>query len=228
VADQRGVVRSGGVNIGAYQASASALVVTAPATATAGTPFAVTVKAVDPYGQSAVGYTGTVTFTSADPYGATVPADYQFTLVDGGVHTFGAGATLYTAGNWDVTATDTVTGSITGSATVAVSPAAADHLLFLQQPTDTAAGQTINPAVMVAVVDQFGNVLTGDNNDTVTLAIGNNPSGGTLSGTLTVTVVNGIATFSDLSIDLAGAGYTLHASATGLTGADSGPFTITA
>jgi hypothetical protein len=41
-------------------------------------------------------------------------------------------------------------------------------------------------------------------------------------------VVNGIATFSDLSIDLAGAGYTLHASATGLTDADSGPFTITA
>jgi hypothetical protein len=221
-------VRSGGVNIGAYQASASALVVTAPATATAGTPFGVTVQAVDPYGQTAVGYTGTVTFTSADPYGATLPADYQFTLADGGVHTFAAGATLYTAGNWDVTATDTVTGSITGSATVAVNPAAPDHLLFLQQPTDTAAGQTIGPAVMVAVVDQFGNVVTNDNTDTVTLAIGNNPSAGTLSGTLTVTLVNGIATFSDLSIDLAGGGYTLHASATGLTGADSGPFSITA
>ena len=83
-------------------------------------------------------------------------------------------------------------------------------------------------AVVVAVVDQFGNVLTDDNTDTVTLAIGSNPGGGTLSGTLTVTVVSGIATFSDLSIDLAGAGYTLHASATGVTGADSGPFTITA
>jgi predicted outer membrane repeat protein len=228
VSDQRGVVRSGGVNIGAYQASASALIVTAPATATAGTPFDFTVQAVDSFAQTAVGYTGTVTFTSADPYGATVPADYQFTLADGGMHTFAAGATLYTAGNWDVTATDTVTASITGSATVAVSPAAPDHLLFLQQPTDTSAGQTIGPAVMVAVVDQFGNVLTADNNDTVTLTIGNNPSAGTLSGTLTVTVVNGIATFSDLSIDLAGGGYTLHASATGLTNADSGPFTITA
>jgi hypothetical protein len=80
----------------------------------------------------------------------------------------------------------------------------------------------------VEVVDQFGNVVISDNSDTVTVAIGNNPSGGTLSGTLTVTVVNGIATFSDLSIDLAGGGYTLHASAAGLTDADSGPFTITA
>jgi hypothetical protein len=221
------VVRSGGVNIGAYQASASALVVTGPATATAGAPFDVTVKAVDSFGQTAVGYTGTATFTSADPYGATLPADYHFTLVDGGVHTFGAGATLYTAGNWDVTATDTVTASITGAATVAVSPAAADHLLFLQQPTDTAAGQTLSP-VLVEVVDAFGNVETDDNSDTITLSIGSNPSGGTLSGTLTVAVVNGMATFGDLSLDLAGAGYTLHAtSGGGLPDMDSNPFNVT-
>jgi hypothetical protein len=226
MADQRGVVRSGGVNIGAYQASATALVVTGPATATAGTPFDVTVRAVDSFGQTAVGYTGTATFTSADPYGATVPADYQFTLADGGMHTFGAGATLYTAGNWDVTATDTVTASITGSATVTVSPAAADHLLFLQQPTDTAAGQTISP-VIVEVVDQFGNVETGDNSDTITLSLGTNPSGGTLSGTLTLTVVNGVATFSDLSIDLAGMGYTLHATVGGgLPDVDSNAFNV--
>jgi hypothetical protein len=227
VPDQRGVVRSGGVNIGAYQASASAFALTAPATVTAGAPFGLTVKAVDPFMQTAVGYTGTARFTSADPHGATLPADYHFTLADGGVHTFAGGATLYTAGNWDVTATDTVTASITGAATVTVSPAAADHLLFLQQPTDTAAGQTISP-VVVEVVDAFGNVETGDNGDTITLSIGANPSGGTLTGTLTVTVVNGVATFSDLSIDLAGAGYTLHAtSGGGLPDIDSNLFNIT-
>jgi hypothetical protein len=113
-------------------------------------------------------------------------------------------------------------------ANVAVNPAAADHLLFLQQPTDTAAGQMISPAVTVEVVDQFGNVVISDNADTVTLAIGVNPSGGTLSGTLTVTVSGGIATFSDLSIDLAGDGYTLHAMSTGLADADSVGFRITA
>jgi hypothetical protein len=227
VPDQRGVVRSGGVNIGAYQASASAFVLTAPATVTAGTPFDATLKAVDPFGQTALGYTGRVTFISADPYGATLPADYTFTAADHGVHLFPGGATLYTAGSWDVTATDTSTGSITGSASVSVNPAAADHLLFLQQPTDTPAGQTINP-VIVEVVDAFGNVETSDNSDTITLSIGANPSGGTLSGTLTLSVVNGVATFSDLSIDLAGAGYTLHATVGGSLGdIDSDAFSIT-
>src|SRR5262249_62081145 len=42
VADQRGVARAGGVNIGAFQASASALVLTGlPDTATAGTALSV-------------------------------------------------------------------------------------------------------------------------------------------------------------------------------------------
>src|SRR5262249_58514377 len=113
------------------------------------------------------------------------------------------------AGNQPVTATDTATASITGTATVAVNPAAADHLLFQQQPTDTPAGQTITSAVTVAVVDQFGNVVTSDNSDMVTLTIASNPSGGTLSGTLTVTVTGGIPTFRDLSIDRAGDGDTL-------------------
>jgi hypothetical protein len=77
------------------------------------------------------------------------------------------------------------------------------------------------------VVDQFGNVVTSDNTDTITLSIGTNPNGGTLSGTLTLTVVNGVATFSDLSIDLAGAGYTLHAKVGGgLPDIDSYSFNI--
>jgi hypothetical protein len=135
---------------------------------------------------------------------------------------------LYTADTWDVTATDLANGSLTGSAAVTVNPAAADHLLFVQPPTDTAAGQTISPGVMVAVVDQFGNIVTSDNSDTITLTIGNNPSGGRLSGRLTVTVVNGIATFNDLVIDLAGDGYTLHATTASLTDADSSAFSITA
>jgi hypothetical protein len=225
VADQRGVVRAGGVNIGAYQASASAFVVTAPVSVTAGTAFDVTVKAVDTFAQTAVGYRGTAHFGSSDSQ-AVKPGDYTFTAGDGGQHTFANGFTLKTAGNQTVTATDTVTGSLTGSATASVNPAAADHLLFLQQPTDTAAGQTIS-AVVIEIVDQFANVVSSDNSDMVTLSIGTNPTGGTLSGTLTVTVVNGVATFSDLSIDLVGDGYILQASASGLTSADSDPFSIT-
>jgi hypothetical protein len=201
--------------------------ITVPASRTAGTPFDVSVTAQDRYNNTVTSYTGTIHFSSADRQ-AVLPSDYSFTSGDAGMHTFTSGATLKTAGNQTVTATDTATASITGSASVAVNPAAADHLVFLQQPTNTAARQTIAPAVKVAVVDQFGNVVTSDNSDTVTLSIGTNPSGGTLSGTLTVTVVNGVATFSDLSIDLAGDGYTLHATVGGaLPDIDSDPFTIT-
>jgi hypothetical protein len=125
VADQRGVVRAGGVNIGTYQASATAFVLAAPDTVSSGVPFDVTVTAVDPYGQVAVGYTGTVTFstTDLDP-GVVLPADYTFTPDDQGVHTFtntGLGeVTLITPGVQMLTVTDTTDNTITGSTAVTV------------------------------------------------------------------------------------------------------------
>ena len=124
-ADQRGVVRTGGVNIGAYQASATAFVLSAPAKVTAGVPFDLTLTAVDPFGQLAAGYTGTVSFstTDRDP-GVVLPTAYAFTAADAGVHTFtdtGLGeTTLVTRGYQSITVTDTADGSITGSAMVKV------------------------------------------------------------------------------------------------------------
>jgi hypothetical protein len=121
VPDQRGVVRSGGVNIGAYQASASAFVLTAPDTVSAGMAFDVTVQAVDPFGQVALGYTGTVTFSTSDPDpGVVLPADYTFTPDDQGTHTFSGGFTLITPGDQTLRATDTADNTITGGATVTV------------------------------------------------------------------------------------------------------------
>jgi hypothetical protein len=106
-ADQRGVVRSGGVNIGAYQASASAFVLTAPDSVSAGVPFDLTVTAVDAFGQVALDYTGTVTFSSTDSDPAVVlPADYAFTAADQGAHTFSACITLVTPDDQALTAAD--------------------------------------------------------------------------------------------------------------------------
>jgi hypothetical protein len=121
VADQRGVVRRGAVNIGAYQASASALVVSAPDTAQAGVPFDVTVTAVDPYGQVALGYTGTVTFSTTDPdSGVVLPPDYTFTSADEGSVTFGGGVTLITPGTQMLTVTDIADNTIAGGVTMTV------------------------------------------------------------------------------------------------------------
>src|SRR3954469_7349395 len=83
-----------------------------PASTQAGKNLAFTVSAEDLFGQPAVGYRGTVHFSSSDPQ-AALPADYTFTAADAGAHTFAV--TLKTAGSQSITATDTVTNSLTGS-----------------------------------------------------------------------------------------------------------------
>jgi hypothetical protein len=68
---------------------------------------------------------------------------------------------------------------------------------------------------------------------TLIMALGNGANGeaitavpADLSGTLTVPAVGGVASFSDLQISAPGAGYTLTASAPGLSGATSAGFAI--
>ncbi len=101
----------------------------------------------------------------------------------------------------------------------------ATKLAFIQSPVSTSAGSTITPAVKVAVQDGAGNTVASAT-DAVTLTIGANPGTGTLSGTTTVSAVNGVATFPDLSIEKTGNGYTLTASAGTLGGATSATFDI--
>lgn len=111
------------------------------------------------------------------------------------------------------------------SVSFAVTPGAATQLVFTTQPSNTAAGSPITPAVQVTARDSLGNTDTSFTG-AVTVAIGTNPASGTLSGTTLQAAVSGIATFAGLSIDKSGTGYTLTASATGLSGATSGAFTI--
>ena len=115
-------------------------------------------------------------------------------------------------------------------ASITTVAAPASKLGFTLQPSNTDSGVTIYPPVVVALQDAAGNTVAAASG-TVTVAIGNNPPGnGILSGTLTVGAVNGLATFSNLSINEAGVGYTLTASvgAGGLTPATSDGFDIIA
>ncbi len=110
---------------------------------------------------------------------------------------------------------------------VALNPAQ-QHLGFTVQPTTTLPLMAIQPPVRVTVVDDLGNTVTGFTGS-VTVAIGHNGglvTPGTLSGTKTVAAVNGVATFSDLTIDQPGNGYTLVVTAAGVTGAESAAFNI--
>ncbi|RPH76533.1 MAG: hypothetical protein EHM80_14440, partial [Nitrospiraceae bacterium] len=104
----------------------------------------------------------------------------------------------------------------------------ATKLAIGTQPSSTQAGNSINPPVTVLIQDANGNLVSTETRS-VTIALGANPVGGTLAGTKTVSAVGGIAPFSNLSIDKpsTGFGYTLAASATGLTSATTGAFNIT-
>ena len=117
-------------------------------------------------------------------------------------------------------------GSTDTSHSLTVNPGAAFQVVFGQQPTDAVAGVAISPAVTVEVEDQYDNVVTTDTSTvTLTLSSGAFEGGST---TLTAVASSGVATFSDLKIDLAGT-YTLAATDGTLAASGaSNSFTITA
>jgi hypothetical protein len=208
---------------------ASQLVFTRQPTTTAAgaviTP-AVQVSARDALGNLATGFTGSMTVAvGTNPGGGTLAGTTTVTAV-AGVATF-ANLSLNKAGT-GYTLTATATGlSGTTSAAFTISAGAASQLVFTAPPSTAVAGHTITPAIQVSARDAQGNPVPGYTGS-VTVAVGTNPAGGTLAGTTTVAAVGGVATFSALSLDKAGTGYTLTAAATGLTGATSPAFTINA
>jgi hypothetical protein len=89
------------------------------------------------------------------------------------------------------------------------------QLLFATQPTTTTAGQPISPAIRVQTLGATGAPIPGV---TVTLGTGGGPNRPILSGTLSaVTDTSGTATFSNVILDRAGTGFTLVASAAGVS-----------
>ena len=96
------------------------------------------------------------------------------------------------------------------------------NTLVTQAITGTAYSPT-GPAITAEVVDQGGHVVT-SSTAPITVALGNNPGGSTLGGTTTVNAVNGVASFTGLSLNKPADGYTLSASSPGLTGSNSSSF----
>jgi hypothetical protein len=99
-------------------ASATGLFMSTTSVATSGTPFNLTVRAVDPYGNNAADYAGTVTLTSTDT-AASLPGPYAYGPADLSQHVF-TGVILRTPGTQRITATDSNGFSIT-SGPIAVS-----------------------------------------------------------------------------------------------------------
>jgi len=116
-----------------------------------------------------------------------------------------------------------------------VSPGAnpAVAVKFATQPHNARVGQVISgtaytptgPPVTVDVVDGSGNIVT-TSTAPVTVALQSNPGAATLGGTTTVNAVNGVATFSNLTVSKPGLGYTLQATSPTLTSATSTAFDV--
>src|SRR5439155_1203996 len=115
---------TGNASLTVNPAAASSLVVSGYASPTiAGVSHSFTITAKDAFGNTATGYRGTIAFTTSDGQ-AVLPANYTFAAADAGVHSFSA--TLKTTGGQSITATDTVTATITGTQTTMTDhPAAA-------------------------------------------------------------------------------------------------------
>ncbi len=106
---------------------------------------------------------------------------------------------------------------------------AIQSLVIVTQPGGATATLAFTTQPVVHV--RGGGVTTvADNSTVVTASIvaGTGPAGATLTGTTSVTVVAGVATFTNLALSTAGANYQLQFAATGVTATSSSAFTVAA
>src|SRR6266542_644592 len=206
---------------------------TQPSAATGGvtiTPV-VQVAAQDALGNVVTGFTGSVTVgitAGTGPDGATL-AGVTTVAAAGGFAVF-PNLSIDKTGTVEKGTGYTLSATATGFAGAISDPfdikaGHATQLVFTVQPTTKTAGAHVAPPVQVAALDAVGNAVPAFSGN-VTVAIGTNPAGAKLSGTTLLAAIAGVATFYSLSIDHAGSGYTLSATAAGLAEAASAPFDI--
>jgi hypothetical protein len=206
-------------------AAARLVYVTAPGAAVAGAAFApaVQVEVQDTYGNRTASTVLVEVALVANPGNATLNGTRLESAV-AGVATFSDLSLNVAAQGYTLQATS---GALTPATSnlFDVAPAAPAAVTFLQQPGNILAGEAFEPAVRVAVNDAFGNRATNVTGN-VNIVLGQNPGGATLSGTSSVALSNGEASFGNLTLDRAGTGYTLAASFGALTAVESSTFQV--
>ena len=164
--------------------------------------------------------------TGTGTTGAVLSSGTSLTAqASGGVCTF-TGLTIDLQGS-DYTLTFTTssfTSGISGQFDVGT-PQVATQLVITTQPGGAAPGVNFTTQPVVEIRDASNALVTGATHF-VAVSL-NGGTGGTLSGTLIVQAVGGVATFTDLSINQAGTGYSLTFSAVNLTSATSTSFDVT-
>ncbi|MBZ4421802.1 Ig-like domain-containing protein [Myxococcus sp. RHSTA-1-4] len=156
------------------------------------------VSAYDRFGNLKTDYTGTVETTTTDPNPGLLES-HTYTELDRGAYTLQA--TLRTAGPQTLTFTDAAAGVFATDA-VTVDAAEPVRLVFLSAPASGSVRQTLSQT-RVALRDAFDNTPR-VSIPAVTVSLSGGPAGATLGGTLTVSPVDGVAVFSDLTVDQEG------------------------
>ena len=219
-----GLASTASNNINVYaEGVATQLVVSTQPTAivTAGSTFGLVVQAEDGYGDLDRTFNGSVTLAVANnTYGVPLGGTLTTTAVSG-VATF-SGLSLTVAGAYalsiNAAGLDPATTNI-----VSVQAGKAIQLAGTRPTSDVRPGTVFTSKV--SAVDADGN-LDLSFNGSVTILLGSNPGSSTLGGSLTVNAVNGIAVFSNLTLNNLGDGYTLLATSNGLGFSTSLPFDV--
>jgi hypothetical protein len=106
-------------------------------------------------------------------------------------------------------------------------PPSALHLTIAGPPETVVSGVAISPPLTVEVRNDEQQLVS-DFAGPITLSLRGGTEGATLGGTLTVVPQRGVATFRDLTVDRAGTGYVLAASAEEVVPDESSPFSVVA
>jgi len=166
-----------------------------------------------------------VTLSLKVPNGAAITGTNP-QAASSGVATF-VGIAIDKTGTYKLVATGQGLATTAESDDITVTVGLAAKVVFTTQPGGTmTSGTAFTQQPVVTVQDVEGNTVT-TNTDNVVMSKASGPAAGALTGTLTQAASSGVATFTDLQIDVVGA-YTLTATQGGLTSATSGSITIAA
>ncbi len=191
----------------------------------AGAGFGLTVDAEDGYGNLDRSFAGTVQLGLANAPGVILHGTATATA-NAGTAKF-SGLWITTAGTYAFLATYLNLAPLTSSSIVISAGNAVALAIAQQPPTNATAGQVFSTAPVVEEVDQYGNPVTGDSTSVVTAARGDLGTSTLLGGALSLTLVNGEATFGGLSYNKAEAmDITFTSSAAGISPVTSGPVQV--
>jgi CshA-type fibril repeat protein len=167
----------------------------------AGIPFNVDIYAADPANTTIVTYTGTNNLTAT--YTISSGAGPTSNFINGFLNNHSL--TLNKAGTYTLNTYSNQDTSIKGTSNSFVVAPNNSYKLVLTRPSSDTTLYLQDFAIqpIVSITDIYGNVQESDNTSTVTASIISSGIG-TLVGSVTKTVVNGVATFTNLSVDYPG------------------------